>query len=738
MLILKYFNPTGFYSFGKTQTVDLDRQGLVFLNGRNEDQGSNPNGAGKSNFLRTLTRMMTGDDGTKTKVASVVNNTNAWKLGAWGYLQFEKDGEHFRIIEARKWPKRERYPVLPEIMGSSHLEATGNQYTGTGLFFDKWDGEMWRDMRVGKRMEDTRALILDIIGMDFDGFCSTSYLAQRRGLKIIEAKPKERFELISPLADLSLWDKVKTLVNTEFAQINEKAQIAKGRVEEIEHQISSIEMIDDDQIARHQAEADHAQSNIDNTKLQITELEKKLKSIQSSTEEQELIFKLHKAKAELDVIVERALPEVDKLQTKISSVNGGIQQLYRDEQAKITDEASYADISDEDFRRLSSDRDNMIAKASHIRKSLEALTAEEGTCSRCGSAVTADHLEKHRAELEKELKAAETEVDPFRAKAHAAMKELEAAKNERRDSITMDFFKQRSVLQENIEAHQAEIDKLKAAETKRVEADRVIKQAEINKLKADLDEVQMSFHENYDEAATQSTLTELKLSIATFEQQRINSLASIEAAKTHNTTQAKKLSDLMGKFGELQAEMAKYTSDKELHQQLEKEFGRTGIQAFELSTLIDEFNYYVSSYIWTLTDGMLKVELSPYKEKKTAKHAFDHIAEITAVVSDAYKQSTPLELYGGCETQQIVVAMLLAFRHLAMARGAGTNIIALDEIDRAMSPYNTDRLVTLLDHIRKTIPTMFVVSHNERTKNTMPADVVWTAVRRNGISHLEI
>jgi DNA repair exonuclease SbcCD ATPase subunit len=73
-----------------------------------------------------------------------------------------------------------------------------------------------------------------------------------------------------------------------------------------------------------------------------------------------------------------------------------------------------------------------------------------------------------------------------------------------------------------------------------------------------------------------------------------------------------------------------------------------------------------------------------------------------------------------------------------MTRGAGTNIIALDEIDRAMSPYNTDRLVSLLDTIRGSIPTMFVISHNERTKNTMPADSVWTAVRKEGISHLEM
>ena len=55
-----------------------------------------------------------------------------------------------------------------------------------------------------------------------------------------------------------------------------------------------------------------------------------------------------------------------------------------------------------------------------------------------------------------------------------------------------------------------------------------------------------------------------------------------------------------------------------------------------------------------------------------------------------------------------------------------------------MSIYNTDKLISLIAHIKKSIPTMVIISHNERTRNCVPADQIWTAVRKNGISHIEL
>lgn len=736
MLRFTHFNPTGFYSFGICDTVNLDNNGLVFLNGRNEDQGNNPNGAGKSNFLRALARILIGEDGTKVKVADAINNV--WKKGAWGFIQFDIDGENFRIIETRKWSKSAKYPVNESILGKSHLETLGETYTGTGLYFEKWDGQMWRDMRAGKRMEHTRALILDTIGMDYDGFCSTSYLAQRRGIKIIEAKPKERFELISPLADLEFWDKVGKLVHKELNEIILDITKTVAVAKEIEQQITTIDQISDEVFKQHQDAVDNADISIKKNKSELEECRNKLSKIASSSSNEEIVLreKLVKLSTELNSIVYIEPEEITNLKDTISSHNKSILNIKNHEIEQIS--RVEQNVPDADVTAASMDVEEIQADINHKKGLLENSNTEEGLCWYCGSEITKDHIAQHNQNLIndinqrfKDLKKAQDKFDNLLQIRYTRIQEI-------KDKIRSENKKKIDEFNRLIEVAENKIKKIKFNATQESSAAKETKIVEIEKVKQELNKFPSIESRNIAIEEIKKSIVNLETEISNIERLRATSLAQIQMGRKHNEDQAKKLGSLISRVGELQNEITAKEYKKEIYNSLNKEFGRAGIQAFEIGTLLDEFNHYLSNFIWVLTDGMLRVELSPYKEKKTAKHAFDHIAEITARVSDSYKQDTPLELYCGCETQQIVVAMLLAFRSLAMTRGAGTNIIALDEIDRSMSPYNTDRLVTLLDTIRKSIPTMFVISHNERTKNTMPADTIWTAVRRNGISHLEM
>jgi DNA repair exonuclease SbcCD ATPase subunit len=576
--------------------------------------------------LRALARILIGEDGTKIKIADAINNV--WKKGAWGFVQFDVEGEQYRIIETRKWAKSATYPVSKEILGNSHLEALGETYSGTGLYLEKWDGQMWRDMRVGKRMEHTRALILDKIGMDYDGFCSTSYLAQRRGLRIIEARPKERFDLISPLADLTFWNKVKNLVNQELSKLNDAAIQARAIFQEIENQITAIDQIPDSTFAEWQRLADNHEASIDEHKKELEVLRDKLSNIAGSysSKEVQLREQLAKLLAERDNVVYVEPQKISSLKESINNHNRAILNVRNHEVDQLTQvEGS---IPDADISAASMDVEELQAKINHTNKLLKDSNTEVGICWYCGSEVTKDHIDKHIQQLNSEVAEYSTELKTVQDRFDNLLQQRHNRVKEAKDKIKSENKTKIDEFTRLIEAVEIEIKKLELEATQASLAIKEQKNVEIEEVKQQLSEFPVPEDRTKEAEDLKNNIKTLEAVISNIEVSKANCLAQIKTGRQHNEDQAKKLSSLMGRMGEIQTELTSTDKNKELYSSLEKEFGRTGIQAFEISTLLDEFNHYLSSFIWVLTDGMLKVELSPYKEKKTDKNGVENIVEI--------------------------------------------------------------------------------------------------------------
>ena len=130
MLQILSVNPTGTFSYGYCQDVNLNDRGLVNLIGINQDKGGCSNGSGKTSLFNTICEVLFGENPTGEKGDAVINNI--WGKGSCPRVVFQSwENTPYRVTYCRKW-KEDYYPVDT---------AEEVKYTGTALFLDKWLGE---------------------------------------------------------------------------------------------------------------------------------------------------------------------------------------------------------------------------------------------------------------------------------------------------------------------------------------------------------------------------------------------------------------------------------------------------------------------------------------------------------------------------------------------------------------------------------------------------------------------
>ena len=651
------------YIYGRCRTVDLSNSGLVFLTGRNEDCGNNPNDVGKSNLLKAISRLLCDDDGTKHKAGAAVNSV--WNKGSWGYLEFNKEHDKYRIISTRKWKKSNTLPDQSLISEPSDVLISGNTYTGTNLFFEQWDGNKWADRRAGKRMEDTRSHITEILGMNYDDFCSVSYLAQRRGIRLLEAKPKERFEILAPLAELGVWNKITKIIDLELQTLRESIARFQGQTDEIQNQMANINIIDD--------------ATIKNLENNLIAIENEIYSISKEINEKENL--LNKSDIDKRTEINNKIREIEnkvisdpvdlviglnEWNTKLTEYNNKKTTLYNEEiKAKL--DITYKDGTVEIKPKIS----ELNGLINNKFKSVEKLSsANEGVCDSCGSKITKANLDKHIIEINKEIRQYQKEKEDLENKLKIEEDRINKYVENEKLKIVNEYNDKINEVSLLIAQANTMIDNIKLEIENHKEKEIEVRDKQVIELKNQLNKLG---DDNTNEVHL--ALTNLKNRLKQLENDKTSINLEINSAKQNNINQANKLQDCLSRINDINGNIKSQQDNLSVYTNLKKEFGHSGIQAFEIGSLIDEFNHHVSEYIYHLTDGLMKITLSPYKEKKTAKNVLDHIAEITALVSDSFKQDVPIDLYGGAATQQIILSMLLGFRAISISRGVGTNFM---------------------------------------------------------------
>jgi len=191
-----------------------------------------------------------------------------------------------------------------------------------------------------------------------------------------------------------------------------------------------------------------------------------------------------------------------------------------------------------------------------------------------------------------------------------------------------------------------------------------------------------------------------------------------------------RLDDLIGKIGKLtqvQQQLtgliaqAKAASEKiaqlkhrqHIHQELQQAFGKNGIQALMIETVLPQVEIEANRILAQLSDSQLNVRFITQKAGKKADKVID-----TLEISIADNRGTrPYETYSGGEAFRINFAVRLALSHILAQRLGGTlQTLIIDEGFGTQDQEGCDRLVSAINSIADDFACILVITHMPQLK----------------------
>lgn len=693
MTLILRVNPTGMFSYGISPTIELDCQGIVQLTGINHDRISKTaNGSGKSSLFNIVCHLIFGENPVNASDTEIVNEVLG--KGCWGKLEFDAAGKCYRVVMTRKW-KQGRYPDEKDEKELFDLHEQGSRMDGTDLYFSVWNepDHKWLDIR-GASAKETRAKIIEAFGMSYRQFMTTSYLAQDTANALIKGKNSERMKIITELTDMSVWDRAVANARERVRQQAMQKMELKGRYDGFQAAIASMYKPLTAQ------ELEHLQTEIALKDAAIVDENDKIRSF--GIDKDLVIVGIRQDEQTVNSLrVER-----EAIDAKVRDIDRDIAQIRMG--AKLA--AQQVQRQNQDGRLV--DIAVLETRIKEIDNKVLNLAVGVGVCPKCYQTVTDEHINSIKGEWLIELDRLRHEHFDLCAKANEFTLNENARIQAEQQRLTLEAETTVASLQ-----------------TKRSEA--AVRYDQINQSIGTGMLRLADAHERvrkYDAAIAQcgfniNAYIQIKNSV----QQRIDS----------NTRLIAQIEKLQNDAAVVLATMEAIEVDIRLNEAIIKGMGDKGIKAFKFGAIIATLNELVAEYMRILSDGQVQVWFSPWREKAKAKNADDIVAEIQIFVKEGPKEEVDLKLYSGAERQQITLAIVCAFWRLATMQGGGTNILLLDEMLGPMDEGTSQTAINLINKLREThFGTIIVVTHSAFVKDQLPHDHLWTAEKRDHITHL--
>jgi DNA repair exonuclease SbcCD ATPase subunit len=667
MIKLVALNQTGIFSYGFMPTLILNDRGTVFVQGVNEDRNNSSNGSGKSSFLNSIKEIAFGKNDTGKSGANVINNHVDWKNGCFGALWlYDINNIFWRIFMLNKWKGKNPnlFDIGSELGGQSEVLNNGNQYVGSDIFLERWDGQIWVDERAtstgNKIRKDTQQKIInEVVGMTYDQFSAYVCLGQKAESALVQGTSGTREKIVQAVVDVSIWDKASIIINRTYNTKEGELTILQSRLSGLESVINTFSVPSDEEIQQMKDSIKHIDQHIQQNITELGKLSNIIKEKGQQIEDAKL--KNDGVQQELDIL--------------ISEENHTINR-YNNYEYPIR--PADLDILDAKTTKL----DIMINQNVNKLDIYDKLN--EGNCPTCDQKITADHLLTEMARLENSNVELEEQIGECRIQFdihfNKYQKEMELSKKEAKDK----YEHSRSLINKRREELQNQIINIPILQSYLKEL-----QSKENAISTD------NFNLNNQITTTQVNIDSM-------------------LARKQEHEQSKQMSyKLTESITNLSIEITHL-------KWVERNLKKLKIQEYESS--INRLNDLIASELTILWGTSMTARFVTAKEK--AKGGVKQ--ELDLIVQTSKKPSVPIEMYSGGELKVIVIAVFKAMRKLANERSIGVNISAIDEIDKDLDDYSTDTLVESFNSIAEDSSSCFVISHNSRLLNTMRFNDIWT------------
>ncbi len=175
-----------------------------------------------------------------------------------------------------------------------------------------------------------------------------------------------------------------------------------------------------------------------------------------------------------------------------------------------------------------------------------------------------------------------------------------------------------------------------------------------------------------------------------------------------------------GVHGERQALLAAQEAQG-LYQELEAAFGKQGVQAMLIDTLLPRVEETANELLARMTDGRMHVKLETQRERRSGQGGAIETLDIT--ISDELG-SRAYEMFSGGEAFRINLALRIALsKELARRRGAPLPTLFIDEGFGTQDAPGRDRILDVISAIEYDFEKIFVITHLEDLKDAFPVQI---------------
>lgn len=691
MLDIKYINPTGMFSWGKSDNIYLNRCGLVNIVGINKDKNGDSNGSGKTSLFNAISEILFGENPTGVSGDSVINNV--MNSGFCSRVEFVSwEGISYRVTYSRKWDE-EYY---------DRDNDNNTSYTGTKIFLDGLHDGKWIDC-CGSSMNDTRNIILSAIGMQYKTFVTICYMSNRVGNRFLYGTNKEKMEILSTISNINVWDDVNDRFRhrkKEYIECLEEAQneiqYRTGAIDQIK---STINMHNIDFLERKKKET---LNSIEGCKNRISAINVEISNINN-----EIALKNEKM-----LSMYNSDGGINEFQNLINSMNDKIRDakinLYNNVNVKSEDDVK---LLLDTRTKIQSELDVMIGRYNQISENSDNVSSMD-TCYVCGSKISSkvlDSLNKKISKLKLDMKSHEDRLVYFNDTINSKKNEIEVKKNKVISDRQGKIKKMEDDVNDIISKYDVVINKYND-ETR-----------EVNELNNNIKELEneIAYKLSYEIQSLESVVANVSENIEV-----INNINSDLVVKEYELEQSLiRRNDIAGEL-----ELVEWFISNIPYIKLHKLY-------FVMNMLSDEMNKCLMEM-----NDTIRVSIHSFEEKKSVKGAADHKdmlkSDIDIRVCDGNKDVN-IKCYSDGEMSRITNAFVRSINEIARKNGLGCNIMMLDEVFSFVDKHNCHNISESINNMSRDKLVM-ITDNTGMANSVIDFDETWNVCKSGGITRLEV
>jgi len=700
---------------------------------------------------------------------SAIIDALTWAL--WGKARARRDDELIRLGEEQMEVRLDfllgdqQYRVIRQRDSSGRGNST--------LEFQVGGNGQWSALSASA-IRETQTIINDTLSMDYDTFINSALLLQGRADEFTNQPPGKRKEILGEILRLHDWDDLEERAKVRAREAQGAASAIEAKAQSMDEELERRPTYESElaqaelDVSRLTEGMEETQGALDVAKEKatgfgfkrqaLTDVERELQS--QMHEQDKALSKIRDGDLGPDVQMaaeqaRRFEGELKDLQGKLATIDPNALPRYQNQIDDLNAQISNLAETDEQRKQLekkigelSERKASLTATNVKLREDMDALKEKiellqraGATCPLCDSELTEEHRLEILSSKEEEGKAKAGEYRQNKQGIDTGTDQLAIWMKEATDLEGK--LKEREKLQGQISRLMAIMAEKKAYQEQANEWQvRALElEGEIRQAKAHLEGMKAARVAEWEEeahtleAAIADLTTKrdaLKLELAGAEEvtRQIANLQNqirqvdldLNQARQRLGAAQQKLDHcqyLEKEKEKLEQEHAEASSSSYLYEQLKLAFGKRGIQAMIIETVLPEIEEGANELLGRMTDGRMSVQFESQRETKAGT-----ISETLDIQVGDELGTRSYDLFSGGERYRLDFAIRIAISQL-LARRAGARLetLILDEGFGSQDAAGRERLVEAINSIQADFGLVLVVTHIEELKEQFPARI---------------